>query len=137
MTALREVLDRSSDLSSAYSDSMSPLIARLASRFSQMKLKGEPIKCSCPASKGEIAELSTLLQFIEPSLSPDKLTKKDLSSYPSLQAFLNAHCHSSHYVFQIKKCLASACCYCTQYPVLSDPLIFEEMSFLPLPILDS
>ncbi len=94
LSLLREALHQSFALASAYSDSMSPLIARLTGRFNQLKLKEDSFKCSCPASEEEIKECYTLLQFIEPSLCHDKLTKKDLPSYPGLQAFLEAHCHS-------------------------------------------
>ena len=115
---------------------MNPLIARLTERFIQMKLKGDPIKCSLPASEEEIDRCYTLLKSIEPCLDPSKLTKKDLRSYSNLQAFLDSHCHSSHNIFQIKKCFDTTCRYCKQYPVFSDYTVFEELSFLPLPVPD-
>ena len=68
---------------------------RLPEYFNQMKLKGDPIKCSWPASEEDIDRCYTLLIFMEPSLDPNKLTKKDLASYSKLQAFLNTHCHSA------------------------------------------
>ena len=78
LSVLREALDQSPALASAYSDSMSPLIARLTGRFNQLKLKEDPFRCSCPASEEEVEDCYTSLKFIEPSLYPDKLTKKDL-----------------------------------------------------------
>lgn len=55
LTALREVIHDTSQLSAAYCDSMSPVIARLAERFNQMKLKEDPITCFSGATDEEIS----------------------------------------------------------------------------------
>lgn len=77
---------------------MSSVIARLAQRFIQMKLKKEPIQCANAASKEEIDDHFEILHFIEPSLSQDNLK---VNTAPALQKFLDTHCHSTHYVFQM------------------------------------
>ena len=100
----------------------------------KMKLKEEPIRCANAASDAETT--TTLLHLIEPALSPDKLTAADLQTSPALKTFLETHCHSSHYVFQIRKCLDPSCYYCQQHPIRVDPEKIMELSFLPLPLLD-
>ena len=114
---------------------MSPVIARLAERFTQMKLKEERVRCTNAASDEEIREHFELLYYIEPSLSQDNLTVKALESCPSLKKFLDTHCNTSHYVFQIRKCLDQSC-YCVPHPVRMDLEKFKELSLLPLPLLE-
>ena len=101
-----------------------------------MKLKEEPVQCANAASDEEIDQHFELLHFIEPSLYQDNLTAKALETCPSPKKFLDTHCHSSHYVFQIRKCLDPSC-YCVQHPVRMDLEKFKELSFLPLPLLDT
>ena len=74
--------------------------------------------------------------FIDPSLECDKLTKEDLKKTIALQSFFEKHCHSSHYVFQIKKCTDESCYYCAEHPIRLPVEVFRELSFLPLPLLD-
>lgn len=109
LTDLWDTISRSSALASAFRDSMSSVIVRLAQRFNQMKLKEDPVQCATAASDKDVDEFFKLLHFIEPSLSPDNLTKSILKTSPALQNFLETHCHSSHYVFQIHKCLDRTC----------------------------
>ena len=137
LTELRAAIDKSPPLAVALRDSMSPVIARLAQRFTQMKLKEEPVLCANAASDEEIDQYFELVHFIEPSLSQDNLTVKALESCSSLKKFLDTHCNSSHYVFQIRKCLDPSCYYCVQHPVRMDLEKFKELSLLPLPLLDT
>ena len=137
LTELRHTIDKSPALASEIGDSMSPVIARLAQRFNQMKLKEESIRCFAAVSDEEINEYFKLLHFIEPSLSQNNLTSTALQRSPALRQFLDTHCHSSHYVFQIRKCLHPSCYYCQQHPLRMDPEKFQDLSLLPLPLLDA
>ena len=137
LTELQTVIEKSPALAVAMRDSMSPVIAQLAQRFTQMKLKEEPGKCATAVSDGEIDRHFELLHFIDPALSQNNLTAKALNTCPSLKKFLDTHCHSSHYVFQIRKCLDPSCYYCLQHPVKMDKEKFRELSLLPLPLLDN
>ena len=101
-----------------------------------MKLKEDPVECANAASDENVDEFFTLLHFIEPSVSPNNLTKAILKTSPALQKFLETHCSSSHYVFQIRKCLDTSCYYCQQHPLRMDPAKFQKLSMLPLPLLD-
>ena len=66
LTELRHTIDKSPALASAIRHSMSPVIARLAQRFNQMKSKEEPIRCFAAVSDEKINEYFKLLHFIEP-----------------------------------------------------------------------
>ena len=67
-------------LAAAFRDSMSSVIVRLTQRFNQMKLKEDPVECANAASDEEVDKFFTLLHFIEPSLSPNNLTKAILKT---------------------------------------------------------
>ena len=117
LTDLPDAISTSPALAAAFRDSMSFVIVRLTQRFNQMKLKEDPVECANAASDEEVDEFFTLLHFIEPSLSPNNLTKAILKTSPALQKFLDTYCSSSHYVFQIRKCLDTSCYYCQQHPL--------------------
>ena len=76
-------------------------------------------------------------RFIDPSLEPENLTAKDLAKATSLMNFFKTHCHFSNYVFQIRKCKDLACYYCMQHPIRLPDDVFDSLSFLPLPLLDT
>ena len=84
LTELKATIDKSPPLAVALRDSMSSVIARLAQRFTQMKLKEEPVLCANAASDEEIDQHFELLHFIKP-LFRDNLTVKALKSCPSLK----------------------------------------------------
>ena len=107
-------------------------ITAVADRFRAMKLKDEPISVNSPATDDDITDMIENVHFIEPSIS-----KEDLSADAFMKEFVKSHCHSSHYVFQVKKCLNPSCYYCCEHPVVMDSEIFSSVSFLPLPLLDS
>ena len=50
--------------------------------------------------------------------------------------FIEHHCHTSHYAFQIKKCTSPDCFYCIGNPVRMPIDDFKALSFVPLPLLD-
>lgn len=102
-----------------------------------MKLKGQPVKVGVPATEAEMSGLFAYSALIDPSLECDKLTKVDLKNATALQSFWEKHRHASHYVYQIKKCIDESCYYCAQHPDRLSPQVFQERSFLPLPLLDA
>ena len=61
-----------------------------------MKLKEQPITCSCGVTGEEISELFEALQLVEPTLSQTSyMSSKALLKYSGLKAFLDTHCRSS------------------------------------------
>ena len=127
---VRTAIEQRSELSEAISDSIAPVKIALGQRFQSMKIKGEAI--GVPATNAEMTELFSHSSVIDPSLERDKLTKEDLKKATALQSFFEKHCHSSHYVFQIKE----SCYYCAEHPIRLPVEVFRELSFLPLPLLD-
>ena len=129
-------IEQRPELSEAIIDSIAPIKIALGQRFQSMKTKGEAIKLGVPATNAEMTELFSHSSFIDPSLERDKLTKEDLKKATALQSFFEKHCHSSDYVFQIKKCTDESCYYCAEHPIRLPVEVFRELSFLPLPLLD-
>lgn len=54
-----------------------------------------------------------------------------------LQDFLQSHCVSTHYSFQIMKCVGEdPCAYCTMNPPRLPDDVLDGFSFLPCPVPD-
>ena len=100
---VREAIKMNTDLGPALLDSMSVPLVTVSQRFQAMKIKDNEVKVGVPASESEIDTQFQHAHFIEPSLDKDNLTAKDLAKANSLQRFMKIHCHSSSYVFQVKK----------------------------------
>ena len=83
-------------------------------------------------------ELNCLFSFaklINPDLSRDMTTKKELNGRKKYQELLETHAIAHHYCFQIKKCGNSTCEYCS--PPRCPSEVFQGLSFVPDPLLDS
>lgn len=137
LSDIREVIKKHPNIYSALQDSMSTPLINVGKRFMGMKVKENPIRLGIPATDTKMNEQFKQALFIDSSLEEDKLTAKDLSAATSLQQFMKTHCHASNYVFQIKKCTNLSCHYCQEHPIRLPGDIFETLSFLPLPLLDS
>lgn len=73
---------------------------------------------------------------IDNTVERDKLTNRDLKKRSVLKEFMSAHCMSTHYTFQIRKCVKDGCVCCKKHPP-SIPLgVFVGVHFLPSPMLD-
>ena len=90
----------------------------------------DPFKCM-----HQITEQFQHALFVDPSLLPSDLTAKSLKKAEAYQKFIKSHCHSSQYIFQIKKCSDATCFYWLEHPVCLPSEIFESLSFLPLPLM--
>ena len=83
-------------------------------------------------------ELDCLFSFaklIDPDVSRDMTAETELSGHKKYQEFLGTHAIAHHYCFQIEKCGSSTCKYCS--PPRCPPAVFQGLSFLPDPLLDS
>ena len=78
-----------------------------------------------------------IVHFIDSSLTIGKLQQENLKDAAGLKAFVNEHCHSSHYLYQIKKCTKNSCSHCSKHPVRLPQDEFEKLNFIPLPFLNS
>ena len=106
-------------------------------RFQEMKVKGVPVKLGIPASDDELAQHFQHVAFIDPSLTPTDLKAATLKKADAYQGFFKAHCHSSQYMFQVKKCKDPNCFYCSRHHIRLPQEVFDSLHFLSLPLLDS
>ena len=137
LTDVRRAIDKQPELGEALNVSLSPVMILLGQRFGAMKLKGRSVKLGVPATESEMSEQFMHSHFIEPSLERERLTQDVLKSASGLQKFLKHHCHSSHYVYQLKKCTNQDCYYCKEHPIRLPPEVFSKLCFLPLPLFDA
>ena len=124
------------ELSDALCDSMSNPMITVGQRFQAMKVKDNMVKLGVPASDARIEVQFQHALFVDPALTKDDLTTKDLKKAESFAKFLETHCHASQYVFQIKKCSDATCLYCLEHSVCLPDDVFSSLMFLPLPLLD-
>ena len=136
MKEVREVINRHSELLSDLRDSMAPPMLAFSTRILALTLKDEGFAIHSAASDPVVEEFFTHVHFIEPGLDRNHLRKADLKDASALKAFMDAHCHMSQYVFQVKKCNDESCVYCTGHPIRMPKEVFDSVRFLPLPRLD-
>ena len=134
---LRDCIKKYPELCGALRDSMSQPLITVSGRFQAMKVKDTPVKVGVPASDTGMTEQFQQALLFDPTLTQDDLSAKTLQKATQYQKFVSTHCHASQYMFQIKKCNSSECEYCCEHPVRLSPEVFETLSFLPLPLLDS
>ena len=137
MAVVREAINAVPELHYALQDSMASPMITLGQRFQAMQVKDVPIKLGIPASDSELANQFQHVAFIDPSLTSTDLKATTLKKADAYQGFFKAHCHSSQYMFQVKKCKDPNCYYCMRHPIRLPHEVFESLHFLPLPLLDS
>ena len=96
INAIWSVVEDIPELEAALLESTSLVISLLSERFIQMKLKGFSIKI-CPAATQD--DIMDNFDFIDSSLTMGKLQQENLKDAAGLKAFMNEHCHSSHYLY--------------------------------------
>ena len=134
LTELRDLFSQRPEIKSLFCDSMQAPLCTVASRFSQMEIKGEAVTTIVSATDDEIIEHFEHIHSIEPGLSSTPLNKESLEKAPGLKWFIEIHCFCSKYLFQIKKCTDPSCNYCSQHPVRMSASDFDSLSFVPLPL---
>lgn len=136
LSDIRAEIAKHPELDEAVKDSMVAPMALIGRRFQRMKIKEKQIIVGVPATTEEIEEQFQHVRQFDPSISRGDHSAKALGQAVSLQEFLKDHSHSSHYVFQVKKCTLSTCSYCTENPPRLPVDDFLKVSFFPLPLLD-
>ena len=136
LAEVRAVVERSESFKQELRDSMSHPIILLSKQFAAMQLKGESLLSGVAASDQEIQAMFEQVHSIDPSLTADNLNKEILESSQPLKSFLKNHSHSSHYIFQLKKCTTEACVLCSEHKIRLPSDIFSSLTWLPLPLLD-
>ena len=134
--AIRSVVEDMPEIEPALLQSTSAVISLLEERFARMKLKEKPIKICPAATTDEIVDNFDAVHFIDSSLVMGQLQQEHLKDAADLKVFMKEHCHSSHYLFQVKKCAKESCSYCSNHPVRLPQHEYEKLKFLPLPRLN-
>jgi hypothetical protein len=137
LDAIRSAIKETPDLEKAVQDSMSPVINLLNERFSRMKLKGKQIVAYPAAIEEDIMDNFESVHFIDSTLKMGDLNQSTLKDAKDLQAFMKTHCILTRYLFQVKKCREESCLYCTTHPVRLPQDQFEQLNWLPLPLMDA
>ena len=99
---VRSEIDASPGLGVKVNNSLQPVIDLLNGRFSRMKLKEKPFKSVMVANSMDMETMFSEVSIIDSSLSCDDLSHKTLKKAKDLQSFLSAHCHSTHYAYQLR-----------------------------------
>ena len=136
LAEVREVVARHPGFSEALLDSLQQVLCTLSQRFSSMEVKGEPVKVTQACTGVDMKQFWEQIFEIQPSLSYEKINKKVLSEPVNehIRQFMAAHCSTTKYLFQLKKCLNPDCLYCTNHPVRLPMQHFKLLSFVPLPL---
>lgn len=77
-----------------------------------------------PATTDDITEMVENIHFIEPGIFEEDLSSAPFNNSPALMRFVESHCHSSQYAFQLKKCLI-------QHPIVMDRKESVGFHFFP------
>ena len=129
VTEVRQMADKHPNLKNEWGKSMESVQATVGDRFSRLKLKEEPIEVIDPVADQEIDILQRHLRALFPTLDLRKLQKQHTNKNEDYQKWKLAHCHETHYTFQIKRCADSTCC-------LPSELEQTDLEWLPQPVLD-
>lgn len=128
MSNIREKCSSNATLREGWTQSVKPLQSLVSSCFRRLKLKSEPIQVVDPCSLHENDLVKRHLRELFPELNLQKLQESRTQKVEAYKAWIENHCKTSHYVFQIRKCHDRACCL---EPVVSD----DDMKWLPDPVL--
>lgn len=134
--AVRSEIEFCPELKDKVSESLLSVINLLNGRFERMKLKDRRFKVTEAADEKEMESIFDEVLAIDASLTQNDHSRKALQKAPALQKFLETHCHSIHYAFQLKKCRLDSCVYCSAHPICMPLDQFDSFSYLPMPRLD-
>ncbi|CAG8705455.1 28130_t:CDS:2, partial [Racocetra persica] len=104
----------------------------ISGRTEWLRLKNNKFKYYSPASQDAITEVFESIFRIDPTLKIKKTIQKQIYQYPTLIGFIDTHCQTHAYSFQVKKCNNISCLYCK--PIRLPIHKFNMLSFLPDPI---
>lgn len=114
---LRDLSERQPNVKTALEESLKPTLSLLKHRFSKLKLHGRPVVVHDAVTLEEIMNISDVLDlFKDAEDSSSVIDTKEKNAPKKLKAFIDRHCRARQYSFQIKKCDAADCWYCTLNP---------------------
>jgi hypothetical protein len=104
MRDLRRKAEGDAALKEKWQKCIEPVTEVLKSRFQRLALKGEPFVCLHPACDGEIEIFQRHIKEMFPTLDPGKLQKIHTQKSRAYTDWVDKHCRSRQYTFQIRKC---------------------------------
>ena len=130
LSAIREAIEEKPSLSEAVQHSASTVINLLNEQFARMKLKGNPIVPHPAASQDDVTDNFESVHFIDSSIQVGHLNQATLKNAKDLQVFMKAHCSSTHYLFQVKKCGEDSCSHCGAHLIRLPESELKDIQFL-------
>ena len=128
MADLRAKAVTNTDLKEKWKESLEPVQSCVRNRFLRLKLKDVPFQVMDPVTDGEIDIFQRHLRELFPDLDLSKLQKAHTSKNPQYTEWIEKHCRSRQYSFQIRKCDDPACCLAPFIPR-------DQLLWLPDPVL--
>ena len=116
----------------AFIDSIEPVKVLLQSLFPRLELKGEQFQTFTSANSITMDTIWNALLVIDSTLTQNVTAKSCLPKHPTLQHFLETHCHIRHYTFGVKKCGLGTCSICK--PPRLPKEVFGHLAFIPDPM---
>ncbi|PKC10764.1 hypothetical protein RhiirA5_413972 [Rhizophagus irregularis] len=129
---IRNKAQESNKLESELKESIANVQNILNNRTERLLLKEKKFKCNDLANEEAITELFGSICDIDPTLTIEETTQAQIHRHSALIKFMDAHCRTRAYSFQIKKCNNITCSYCK--PIRLPSSVFNNLNFLPDPI---
>ena len=85
MAKLRDIAKKNPDFDVGYRKALESVIHQLEERFRRVSYTGRHVKIARAASDDEIAQLFEWIRVIDPTLTRDETTRKDVEKHPALK----------------------------------------------------
>ena len=102
MVKLRSATEDNLNIKEAFQKSMENVISLVGSRFECMNLKEEAVNCHEACDDMEVDAFFDYVRVIDENIDKNKLTVAELTRLEKYSKFLEYHCCSTTYTFQIK-----------------------------------
>ncbi|CAL4071120.1 unnamed protein product, partial [Meganyctiphanes norvegica] len=111
MASIRQLAEKKEDLREKWPGLIQPVQNTLSERFSRLALKDKPFKSLDPVSDESIEDLKIILSQRFSTLNLEKLQKVSTSKCSEYQNWLERHCRSRQYSFQIRNVVIVTAAY--------------------------
>lgn len=106
LAKLGKAAERDPAIRKAYCDPVQPVLDVLKEKFKMLQWQEESVKVQNPADEEALAIMQLMLKLPDADVE-DAVSKID--GLPQLKQFIDKHCRSRHYTFQVKKCSEPDC----------------------------
>lgn len=101
MAEIRKAGEKNLQLAEAWSTSVAPVLDTVAGRYSQLKLKGEPITIINAVTDAEEDSVMQVISTLFPAINPATVTKQQADKDPAFTEWVQKHCRQRQYLFQV------------------------------------